>query len=121
MASEARGRFGAEREWEAFGPLRVPLPPPPLPPPAGGDVVFFTQSVAPPPRAEREDEDVMLRRVPADVARRFRAAAGGRALTHAQYLAGLVALHEAMRALPDGGDERVRAELERLGLGSVTV
>src|SRR5262245_58549216 len=121
MASEAREGFWAGREWEAFGPLRVPLPPPPpLPPPAGGDVVFFTQSVAP-PRAEREDEDVMLRRVPADVARRFRAAAGGRALTHAQYLAGLVALHEAMRALADGGDEHVQGELERLGLGSVTV
>ena len=47
---------------------------------------------------ERTHEDVMLRKVPAAVARRFRAAAGGRALTHAQYLTALVDLHEALRA-----------------------
>jgi len=113
------------------GPFEVPLPPPHFgpppfgPPPGGRDVVFF-QRAAPPPEppsggAARDAEDIMLRRVPTDVARRFRAAAGGRAMTHAQYLSGLVALHEAVRALADGGDERAAAELERLGLGSVTV
>ena len=102
----------------------VPFPPPPgfLPPGEERDVVVFTRS-APPPRAaaSREFEDIMLRKVPAAVARRFRAAAGGRALTHAQYLAALVELHDALRALADGGDERIAAELERLGLASVTV
>ena len=39
-----------------------------------------------------------LRKVPAPVARRFRAAAGGGALTHAQYLTALVELHEMLRA-----------------------
>ena len=52
---------------------------------------------------------------------RFRAAAGGRSLTYGQYLSALTALHEAARALADGGHEAVRAELERLGLGTVTV
>ena len=52
---------------------------------------------------------------------RFRAAAGGRALTHAQYLAALVALHEAMRGLADGGNETVAGVLEQLGLATVSV
>ena len=63
----------------------------------------------------------MLRSVPADTARRFRAAAGGRGMTHAQYLASLVALHQAMRSRADEGDENVAAELDRLGLSSITV
>ena len=49
------------------------------------------------------------------------AAAGGRGLTHAQYLAALVALHESARGLAESGDEQVAAELERLGLQTVTV
>lgn len=52
---------------------------------------------------------------------RFRAAAGGRGMTHARYLAALVALHEAMRAAADGGDEAVAAELEKLGLSTVSI
>src|SRR4051812_1319942 len=96
----------------------LPLPPP-FPPHTGErDVLFFRTRG---PREGREAEDIMLRRVPADVARRFRAAAGGRALTHAQYLSALVSLHESMRGLADGGDERLRDELERLGLGTVHV
>jgi len=91
----------------------LPLPPPP----PGHDVVFFKRVLGP----GEESDDILVRKLPADSARRFRAAAGGRALTHAQYLAALVQLHDAMRALADGGDERVRAELERLGLGTVTV
>ena len=63
----------------------------------------------------------MLRRVPAETAKRFRVAAGGRGMTHAQYLSALVALHDAMRSLADAGDARIEAELEGLGLASVTV
>ena len=40
---------------------------------------------------------------------------------HAQYLAALVALHEAMRGLAVGGNETVCGVLERLGLASVSV
>jgi hypothetical protein len=107
-------------------PFTMPLPPPmpPMPPGAEGDVVYFHRAVPAPPPSEgvpREHEDIMLRRVPADTARRFRSAAGGRGMTHAQYLAALVALHEAMRARADGGDAGLAEELERLGLSSVTV
>ncbi len=102
-------------------PFTLPLPPPP-PGAEADDVVFLWHGGAHPPGRDRESEDIMLRRVPAQTARRFRQAAGGRGLTHAQYLNALVALHDAMRALADGGaDERVAAELERLGLSTVTV
>ena len=98
----------------------LPLPPPPGAPAA--DVLYVR---APRPGApdvpEREDEDIMLRRVPRPVAQRFRAAAGGRGLTHAQYLSALVALHEAIRARADGGDHALREELERLGLQTVRI
>jgi len=70
---------------------------------------------------ERTHEDLMLRKVPAPVARRFRAAAGGRALTHAQYLTALVELHEMLRARADGGDAAAAADLQALALQSVTV
>jgi hypothetical protein len=94
----------------------MPLPPPPH------DVLFFRREErVQAPEREREHEDIMLRKVPNDVARRFRAAAGGRALTHAQYLAALVELHESLRKRADEGDEGARADLERLGLQSVTV
>jgi hypothetical protein len=109
-------------------PFQVPLPPgfppPPgfVPPPPGEDVVFLWHAAPAEAGQEREAEDLMLRRVPAQTAKRFRQAAGGRNLTHAQYLAALVALHDRMRTLADeGGDERVRAELERLGLSTVSV
>jgi hypothetical protein len=102
----------------------APLPPPPPVPPGAGirherDVLFFRHGE--PPQRDREHEDIMLRKVPTDVARRFRAAAGGRALTHAQYLAALVELHESIRTRADGGDDALRQELDRLGLQSVTV
>jgi len=117
-------------------PFNVPLPPP-------GDV-FFYRAGPPgmglagmrampgmpgmpgmPPTGEatagRDAEDIMLRRVPAATAMRFRAAAGGRGMTHGQYLAALVALHEAIRGLADGGDPALKAELEKLGLQTVAV
>jgi hypothetical protein len=94
----------------------------PLPPPPHGrverDVLYIRR---PGESGEREDEDIMLRRVPRAVAQRFRASAGGRGLTHAQYLAALVELHESMRTRADGGDAELAAELERLGLSTVTV
>jgi hypothetical protein len=99
----------------------IPLPPP-LTPPAGlphGDVVFFRREGG--EETQRDAEDIMLRKVPTAVAMRFRAAAGGRRMTHARYLAALVALHEAMRAAADGGDETVAAELEKLGLSTVSI
>jgi hypothetical protein len=96
----------------------MPLPPPPFPGPHRGKVIFYRDEGGEP---GKEHEDIMLRKVPTAIAMQFRAAAGGRSLTHAQYLAALVGLHEAMRALADGGDEKIAAELERLGLTSVTV
>src|SRR5262245_25902771 len=102
--------------------FNIPLPPPLAPPPGlpHGDIVFLRHE---PDEAgpHRDAEDIMLRKVPTAVAMRFRAAAGGRGMTHAQYLAALVALHEAMRAAADGGDEAVSAELEKLGLSTVSV
>lgn len=69
----------------------------------------------------REHEDIMLRRVPAAVAHRFRGAAGARGFTHAQYLTALVALHEAMRQRADAGDADLAAALAQLGLGTVSI
>jgi hypothetical protein len=69
----------------------------------------------------KQHEDIMLRRVPAKVAHRFRGAAGARGFTHAQYLAALVELHEAMRQRADGGDADVAAILDQLGLSTVSI
>jgi hypothetical protein len=103
----------------------LPLPPPPTPHGADvqRDVVFFRHK-APPPlpgEGERDDEDIMLRRVPRPVAQRFRASAGGRGMTHARYLAALVELHESIRSRADNGDAELAAELERLELSTVRV
>ena len=57
---------------------------PPLPP--GQNVFWSAQSES---GAGRDYEDIMLRRVPAAVAHRFRGAAGARGFTHAQYLTAL--------------------------------
>jgi hypothetical protein len=97
--------------------FRVPLPPPGRGMPhLERDVVFIRSGPE-----ERDAEDIMLRRVPRPVAQRFRASAGGRGMTHAQYLAALVELHETMRRRADAGDGELAAELERLGLATVTV
>jgi hypothetical protein len=98
----------------------IPLPAPPFPHLPPHDVLYVRH------RAEdvesgREHEDIMLRRVPRETAMHFRAAAGGRALTHAQYLAALVDLHRRTRALADAGDEAAKQTLDELGLASVTV
>ena len=106
---------GSERGEEDV-PFTLPLPPPPFE--AHRDVVFFAHRGG---AEARDHEDIMLRRVPRAVAHRFRGAAGARGLTHAQYLAALVALHEAMRQRADGGDVEVAAELDRLGLTTVSV
>jgi hypothetical protein len=96
------------------------VPAPPFPPPPGEPRIMFLRSRGT-GEGDAEHEDIMLRKVPKPVAGRFRAAAGARGLTHAQYLAALVSLHESLRALADGGNETARAELEKLGLTSVTV
>lgn len=95
----------------------IPVPPPLLP---HHDVVFF-RGPGPEGPGDREHEDILLRRVPRDTAARFRAGAGGRSFTHAQYLAALVELHRRLREAADGGDERIANELEALGLSSVSV
>jgi hypothetical protein len=105
--------------------FHVPVPPGPVPPafppvPAHAPHMVYVRDR----RADdesREWEDLMLRKVPRDTAMRFRAAAGGRGLTYAQYLTALVSLHEAARTLAEAGDDGVTAELERLGLTTVTV
>ena len=99
----------------------IPVPPPfPGPPGPPGDVVFF-RSGGPAEAGAKEHEDIMLRRVPRDTAMRFRGSAGGRGMTHAQYLTALVDLHRRVRELADDGDARLGSELDALGLASVTV
>jgi hypothetical protein len=102
------------------GEFTVPLPPP-FPPHADRDVVYFARRVGEGGGAEREDEDILLRRVPTAVAQKFRAGAGARGMTHAQYLAALVALHESTRTRADAGDAELTNELERLNLSTVSV
>jgi hypothetical protein len=97
----------------------VPLPAPPFGPHPHRDVVFFRHEAEGPP--SRDHEDIMLRRVPRETAMRFRAGAGGRGLTHAQFLSALVELHARLRAKADDGDQAARTLLDELGLTSVTV
>ncbi len=99
--------------------FRVPFPGPHSLPP--GKDVFFWAAADPESPLGREHEDIMLRRVPAAVAHRFRGAAGARGFTHAQYLSALVALHEEMRKRADTGDADVAAALTQLGLGTVSI
>jgi len=103
-------------------PFTMPVPPG-FPPPHGrGDRVLFFRTEEPEGGAgTKEHEDIMLRRVPREVAMRYRAAAGGRAMTHAQYLTALVELHAKIRERADGGDETARTVLEDLGLQTVAV
>lgn len=99
-------------------PFEVPVPPPG---PGPHDRVMFIRGERAPEGGAKEHEDIMLRRVPRETAMHFRAAAGGRSLTHAQYLAALVELHRLMRARADSGDGELKRALEELGLGSVTL
>ena len=103
-------------------PFTIPLPPgfPPHPP-HGADRVLFFRSEEADATADRPHEDIMLRRVPRTVGMRFRAAAGGRGMTHAQYLTALVELHAKIRELADGGDAEARTALDELGLQTVAV
>jgi hypothetical protein len=97
----------------------MPLPPPPFGPHAHRDVLFFRREGEGAPG--KDHEDIMLRRVPRETAMRFRAGAGGRGLTHAQFLSALVELHARLRAKADDGDQAARTLLDELGLTSVTV
>ena len=111
-------------EDEGSEPFTIPLPPgfPPSGFPGHGprDVVFFRHEESEGPGG-KEHEDIMLRRVPREVAMRYRAAAGGRGMTHAQYLTALVELHAKVRSLADSGDELARSALDDLGLQTVNV
>ena len=105
-------------------PFTIPLPPPfPSPGfPAGpGDRLLFFRSDAAEGAPGKEHEDIMLRRVPREIAMRYRAAAGGRGMTHAQYLTALVELHAQVRTSADAGDEKARETLDALGLQTVAV
>lgn len=107
------------------GPFTAPLPPgfpPPFPqrPPADQLVVLRPEE-AETEAGTKAHEDIMLRRVPREIAMRYRAAAGGRGLTHAQYLTALVELHARLRAAADAGDEAARTVLDELGLQTVAV
>jgi len=112
-------------EEEHAEPFTRPLPPgflpPDFPPPHAGDRVLFFRAEDADAPAGREHEDIMLRRVPREVAMRYRAGAGGRGMTHAQYLTALVELHARIRALADAGDEHAAATLIELGLQTVAV
>ena len=103
-------------------PFTVPLPPGFPPPPGRADRVFVYRAheTEGGPGA-KEHEDIMLRRVPREVAMRYRAAAGGRAMTHAQYLTALVELHARIRERADSGDDSARTVLAELGLQTVNV
>jgi hypothetical protein len=112
-------------EDDAPETFTMPLPPPGfshpgMPMHGRGDVIFFRHEEAEGPGG-KEHEDIMLRRVPREVAMRYRAAAGGRGMTHAQYLTALVELHAKVRELADSGDERSRTTLDELGLQTVAV
>jgi len=109
-----------EDEGPDTEPFTIPLPHPPFPTEAH-DRFLFVRHAGGDAETGREHEDIMLRRVPRETAMRFRAAAGGRGLTHAQYLARLVELHGKLRARADGGDEAAQAVLAELELGTVTV
>jgi hypothetical protein len=103
-------------------PFTMPVPPGfPHPPHRGDRVFFFRSDEAEGSPGAKEHEDIMLRRVPREVAMRYRAAAGGRAMTHAQYLTALVELHARIRERADGGDDTARSVLEELGLQTVAV
>ena len=114
-AGEGSGETGA---FHASFPPGQPFPPPGPPLPPGRNVFWAVESDS---AAGREYEDIMLRRVPAAVAHRFRGAAGARGFTHGQYLTALVSLHEAMRKRADEGDAEVAAALDQLGLGTVSI
>jgi hypothetical protein len=112
----------AMNEDDASEPFTIPLPPGFPPHPHAGDkVVFFRAGAEAEVGANKEHEDIMLRRVPREVAMRFRAAAGGRGMTHAQYLTALVELHAKIRERADAGDETAKAVLDELGLQTVAV
>jgi len=110
--NQTEGEHGGES-----GMFHVPFPPG-LPVPPGKTVFWAAESES---GGGREYEDIMLRRVPAAVAHRFRGAAGARGFTHAQYLTALVSLHEAMRKRADDGDADMAAALGQLGLGTVSI
>jgi hypothetical protein len=101
-------------------PFQVPLPPH-FPPGPGNRFFWIRHEEDEEGGGPREHEDLMLRRVPREIAMRFRAGAGGRGLTHAQYLVALVELHARVRSLAEAGDEKAAATLDELSLHSVTV
>lgn len=102
-------------------PFTIPLAPPQPGAPQADFVFFRHPGPGVDPATPRDSEDIMLRRVPTAVAMRFRAAAGGRGMTHAQYLAALTGLHEAIRTAADAGNTDLAATLDKLGLQTVSV
>jgi hypothetical protein len=74
------------------------------------------------PAADTTEEATTLnvRGIDANAAERIKRAAAARSMTIGQYLARLVDLHDAMRALADSGEhDQARTELETRGLQTV--
>lgn len=71
-------------------------------------------------RAEEGGTDLLIRGMSPDMSQRFKTAAGARAMKYSEYLTALIKLHDEMRSAAER-DERLRAQLEELGLGTVTV
>ncbi len=63
---------------------------------------------------------ILMRNIPASVHARITQARQIRGLSFDEYFEKLLELHEAMRALADSGDERIQAELTRLGLQTIS-
>ena len=61
-----------------------------------------------------------IRNIDDEAARRISKAAQVRGMTLGKYLAALAALHEVMRSRADAGDDGLQAELQTLGLETVT-
>src|SRR5690349_13522946 len=91
IALTSRAINASLRGMDEDEPFTIPLPPPP-PGMPHRDVLYFRgpgpgHGPLPDPNTPRDSEDIMLRRVPTATAMKFRVAAGGRGMTHAQYLA----------------------------------
>jgi hypothetical protein len=77
--------------------------------------------VARKPVAKLATTTLNIRGIDAKAVTRAKAAAAVRGMTLGEYIAAVIALHDAMRALADSGrHDQVVAELKALGLETVT-
>lgn len=64
--------------------------------------------------------DMLIRNLPSEAAERIKRAAAMRQMTLGEYLDALSRFHDAARAHADAGDDALNAELEALGLQTIT-